>query len=218
MTPSSKLHLRLAPGAIGLLLFFAACNQPDTGVEELALIDPSGSLIYVDATDIDTDINPSCGLAETESSADDSSSSGSTSTSSSTSSGRYRITSSLTLQNYQRLDMRFVYDKSRTNFQLLPTSSTETTCTTTDSVVCSTGGALTCPTSDGVRCGGADTVNWVDYLSGRNFFARTGNIDYSQGFTLNANKDEVQYMELRISTANLSGVTLSARVLCITQN
>lgn len=206
----------IAVGAtlIAASLFFMHCQQPDTGVEELALIDPSGSILYVDATDIDTDINPSCGIAAPDTGTEGEGEGGGETEEQ----DKYKIISSLTLTNFQRLDMRFVYDRNRTNYRLLPDSSTETTCNTSDLVVCDSAGTLSCPTSDGIRCGAANTVNWVDYVSGRSFFARTGNIDYSEGFTLNSAKDEVQFMELDITVANLSGVTLLARVLCITEN
>lgn len=201
----------------------AGCETPDNAADGV-LIGPAAASLgnYYEwrQTDINTDITPSCGAASTAattSTGGSSGSSGSSSSSSSADSDVYNISTYLQFKNNETLLIRWVYDRRRTSFTLSPETSNSQTCFTTDFVNCNgTSANPTCETTDGLKCGGTKAFIWTSLLPPLAFQARTGSIDYTGGLTLNANKDEVAFMDLEFNMLSLDNSSFRGKLTCTT--
>lgn len=206
--------------SLGFAAAIAGCETPDNAGDGV-LAGPAAASLgnYYEwrQTDIDTDITPSCGSASTASTTTSDSSGSSSSSSSSSDSDSYNISTYLQFKNSETLLIRWVYDRRRTTFTLSPETSNSQTCFTTDFVNCNgTSENPTCETTDGLKCGGTKAFIWTSILPPLAFQARTGSIDYTGGLTLNANKDEVAFMDLEFNMLSLDNSSFRGKLTCTT--
>ncbi len=198
-------------GILTLISIIFFCKAPREKAELTILgTGITGNFYYFEG-EINQDVTPYCGEAspETSSSEDTSSSS-----SSSEDVKRYNISSYYRFQFGEYIQLRYLYDQTRRNFSLTPSTTTTYTCNTIDFINCNSSGTATCETSDNIKCGGVYTFIFVGVINPIVFQAVNGKIDWTNGYSLSSDKKYTQKASLDFEMIDTAGNVLKGKVYC----
>lgn len=117
--------------------------------------------------------------------------------------------------------LKYVYSSTKNEFTLSPLTTSTQTCRTTDFINCNTAADVggTCETSDGIKCGGTQAFIFAGTLPGYPssvfFQAKTGTINWQDGYALSADNSLVQYAALRFTMIASDGSIFTGKATCV---